>query len=115
MASEYCRGHHNSHLVHIDTDLENRFIKDRLRDFKIKSWYMGLTDEDIEGIWKWFDTDTIANFTDWAPSQPDFMAEDCAIFEAAHDFSWGDVKCTVGFIPICELKSAEDCEWSIIG
>ncbi|KAL4218175.1 hypothetical protein ACF0H5_022911 [Mactra antiquata] len=107
-AEDFCRKHHNSHLVHIDSDLENKFIKDHLRDHQTHSWWMGLTDQDIEGVWKWFDTDTVAAFTDWDPSQPDPSEEDCGVFWLAFDFKWGDVPCTSSFPPICEMGSLEN-------
>ncbi|XP_052762167.1 asialoglycoprotein receptor 2-like [Mya arenaria] len=62
-AEQYCRQHNNAHLVHVNNALENAFIKDQLREKQTTSWWMGLTDEDIEGVWKWFDTDTVASFT----------------------------------------------------
>ena len=27
------------------------------------NWWLGITDEDVEGTWKWFDTDTVATYT----------------------------------------------------
>ncbi|KAL4218169.1 hypothetical protein ACF0H5_022905 [Mactra antiquata] len=114
-AEHYCRQHHNSHLVHVNTDLENRFIKDRLRDLKTKTWWMGLTDEDIEGVFKWFDTDTVANFTDWNPGQPDVYEEDCVSFWSGFDFSWGDIPCNNQYTPICEMEAVQTCDNEIIG
>jgi hypothetical protein len=33
------------------------------------SWWLGLTDEQIEGTWKWLDNGQIANFTGLSQSQ----------------------------------------------
>ncbi|KAL4218171.1 hypothetical protein ACF0H5_022907 [Mactra antiquata] len=114
-AEHYCRQHHNSHLVHVNTDLENRFIRDRLRDLKSKDWWVGLTDEDIEGVWKWYGTDTTAKFTDWNPGQPDPSEEDCATFHAGFDFRWADLPCTNHYTPICEMQAISTCETDIVG
>ena len=32
---------------------------------------MGLTDEMVEGFWRWTSSGRVANFTNWHPGQPD--------------------------------------------
>ncbi|XP_045182625.1 C-type lectin domain family 10 member A-like [Mercenaria mercenaria] len=113
-AEHFCRQHKNSHLIHIQSKAENDFIKDRLRDFKSKNWWLGLTDEFIEGTWKWFDTDQTTNFTDWYPGQPDVNPEDCAVYYPAFDFAWGDLPCSSNNYPICEISGLHE-ETDIIG
>ena len=65
---------------------------------------MGLTDENIDGNWKFTDTDTIAKFTDWSPGEPTGGAMDkCALFYMEADFAWADQTCTdLKYQPICE-------------
>ncbi|XP_045180540.2 hepatic lectin-like [Mercenaria mercenaria] len=108
-AEQFCRQHHNSHLIHVENMAENAFIKDRLREFKEKAWWIGLTDELAEGMWQWYDTQEIANFTDWNPTEPNNNGpgqgqEDCATFWDIFDFKWADLPCTSKFSPVCEKK-----------
>ncbi|XP_052765778.1 C-type lectin-like [Mya arenaria] len=115
-AEHFCRQHSNSHLVHVNDALENDFIKDHLRDLKPNHWWIGITDEDIEGVWKWFDTDNVASFTDWQPNDHSHNDEDCAIFVSVYDFKWADTPCNTPntvFPPICETSS-RSCEEAVV-
>ncbi|XP_060590473.1 C-type lectin domain family 17, member A-like [Ruditapes philippinarum] len=103
-AEHFCRQHRNSHLIRVDNKLENAFIKEKLRDFKPNTWWLGMTDELIEGTWQWFDNDQIANFTDWHPGQPDAVPEDCAVFYNSFNFNWADISCISNYRPICEVR-----------
>lgn len=78
-----------------------------------KTWYLtgsdhwlGLTDEVIEDIWKWYESNTKPEFTDWYPGGPNQgRIADCASFHAAFDFRWADEPCSERmYQPICELK-----------
>ncbi|KAL4218176.1 C-type lectin domain 17 member A [Mactra antiquata] len=102
-AKHFCEQHHQSYLVNIGSADENNFLKAYLRGLKHKVWWMGLSDHEKEGEWKWVNTDTVAEFTDWDPSQPDPSEEDCGVFWLAFDFRWGDVPCTSNFTPVCEM------------
>lgn len=70
-----------------------------------ENWWLGLTDEDVEGYWQWYDTDTPVSFTNWHPGQlDDAGGEDCAVFSFRLNYDWADVDCTKLFEAICELK-----------
>lgn len=74
-----------------------------LIDLKASYW-IGLTDELMEGVFSWVDTDTIAEFTDWESGQPDDHRglQDCAVIR--HPLlQWDDIRCSESWEVICEL------------
>ena len=75
-------------------------------------FWLGLTDKATEGVWKWSDTNTVADFTDWYPGEPnsawDTINEDCAVmYNVQHKFGyrWGDINCWRLFQPACERRN----------
>ncbi|KAH3811571.1 hypothetical protein DPMN_139981 [Dreissena polymorpha] len=86
-----------------------------MRLFKDHSWWMGLTDGDIEGVWQWFDTDERPTFTDFMPGDGgDHNNEDCAAFGDGYDYRWFDNACSNQIYVLCEARGHE-CGASIVG
>uniref|UniRef100_A0A3B3HYY4 C-type lectin domain-containing protein n=1 Tax=Oryzias latipes TaxID=8090 RepID=A0A3B3HYY4_ORYLA len=100
-ARESCRAI-EADLVVINTKEENEFIS-KLN--KQKFW-IGLSDRDLEGTWKWVDGSSLDLF--WASGQPDNHkgGEDCghmlAYFESPG--LWNDVQCSFAMQWICEKE-----------
>ena len=98
---------HGAHLVTVETSLENRFLKDYLDRLKHGSYWMGLTDEMVESVWRWLGTDALASFTDWQHGEPNDLGsnggEDCVEFRSvAGVYGWNDEPCTYKRYPLCE-------------
>ena len=78
------------------------------RPFSDEVYWMGLTDEKIEGVWVYYDTQTKPNFTDWDWNQPNDLGhhEDCARFDnrLGADYKWNDDSCNALHEPICEIR-----------
>ncbi|XP_052762419.1 hepatic lectin-like [Mya arenaria] len=109
-AAVLCKSY-EANLIHIETSNENTFIEDQLKHLyrasSATAWWIGLTDENVEGLWKWHDTDTLATFTDWFPGEPSNGGnnEDCASIYVREGFHWNDVNCQLfKYYPICEIQ-----------
>ncbi|KAL4238852.1 C-type lectin domain 4 member E [Mactra antiquata] len=105
-AESYCRQHHGR-LVHLETARENGFVKETISHMKEKEWWIGLTDDDIEGQWAWYGSDESPLFTDWSSGQPNGGDEDCAQFFYLNDaWEWHDFRCNkANGSPICEMET----------
>ncbi|XP_053383513.1 C-type lectin mannose-binding isoform-like [Mercenaria mercenaria] len=116
-AENYCR-QHKGHLVHINGDAENTFIREHLRNMKGTGWWIGLTDDAVENTWIWYDTNEKTEYTDWAPNQPDNAGnnEDCVEFNMSSGYNghWNDAPCHVNLLPICE-QQFDNVDSGIVG
>ncbi|XP_060590358.1 C-type lectin domain family 17, member A-like isoform X2 [Ruditapes philippinarum] len=112
-AEHFCN-QHSSHLVHINDVHENNFLQQFLTHFTSNDWWIGLSDTVIESEYKWIDSNTIADYVEWGPHEPNNNHnEDCCIINRQEGFKWADVKCSLQFQPICEKNVANENE--IIG
>ncbi|KAL4218163.1 C-type lectin (CTL) or carbohydrate-recognition domain (CRD) [Mactra antiquata] len=104
-AEHYCQ-QHNARLVHIESADENNFLKQEISQRIETHWWIGLSDDDIEGKFVWYGTDNVPEFTDWFPGNPSDSAghEDCGeiIKWANHGIHWNDVYCHNVQPAICE-------------
>lgn len=103
-SEEFCE-EVGGHLVHVETALENDFIKGQLQNLGAQNVWMGLTDIVSESAWTWYGTHTKATFTYWAPGEPNNVDgdEDCAAFKNGVEFKWNDVRCSYEFRFVCEM------------
>jgi hypothetical protein len=74
-------------------------------------YWIGLSDEQIEGNWIWYHSNTTPLFFDWGPSQPDpGNNEDCAIFWGPFDYLWGDLGCDWKCQPVCKIRCSYNAD-----
>uniref|UniRef100_A0A3B1IH84 C-type lectin domain-containing protein n=1 Tax=Astyanax mexicanus TaxID=7994 RepID=A0A3B1IH84_ASTMX len=88
-------------LVIINSQMEQRFI-----DEKFGQAWIGLTDHDSEGVWKWVDGSSMT-YGYWRRGEPNGVGdEDCV--ESGHNnektWSWNDLSCTIERRWICERR-----------
>ncbi|XP_074549594.1 collectin-12-like isoform X2 [Halichoeres trimaculatus] len=90
-------------LVIINDIEEQKWLKKQT--FGRGYFWMGLTDREVEGVWRWLDG-TEPVFTKWKPGQPDnwghghATGEDCA--GLIHEGLWNDFFCEDLISYICE-------------
>ncbi|XP_052765597.1 perlucin-like protein [Mya arenaria] len=100
----------NGHLVHIDNAAEQAFVTNRILNInRNQSWWIGLRDTEVEGVYRWVDTDEVLAppmFIDWEPTQPldAYNIEDCVGLWWARSMLWNDMSCKNKFPSICELS-----------
>ncbi|XP_041857995.1 CD209 antigen-like protein C isoform X2 [Melanotaenia boesemani] len=104
--TEDCRNS-EADLVVIESIKEQLFVS----NLTTKQAWIGLTDREEEGTWKWVDG-TPLTLKMWARAQPDnggelpgMDNEDCAHLRT--DNFWNDLSCTVPLRWICEKKMFE--------
>lgn len=97
----------SSHLVTINTEAEQNFVT-QLLDEQF-SYFLGLSDEKVEGQWQWVDkTPFNPNMVFWKVGEPnDYMEEDCVVLVYDQDkWVWNDFPCHFEMGRICKLPGA---------
>ncbi|KAK2488398.1 hypothetical protein MC885_021361 [Smutsia gigantea] len=95
-----------AHLVVINTQEEQEFLS-RAKPKK-KEFYIGLTDQVIEGQWRWVDdTPFTESLSFWDVGEPNNIVavEDCATIRDSSNprQNWNDVPCFFNMFRICEM------------
>ncbi|XP_076087916.1 perlucin-like isoform X1 [Mytilus galloprovincialis] len=115
-AANFCRTY-NSHLATVETGGENAFLTDTIelikngigkRDIDNSDFWLGGTDEVIEGVWVWAPTGKDLTYTNWFPGDPDNWetGENCLELSwllGTHG-TWNDQKCSIESHFICETE-----------
>ncbi|XP_077379840.1 uncharacterized protein LOC144020342 [Festucalex cinctus] len=103
MSRNYCQGK-GADLVIINSREEMRFVNDLFSSYK-EVW-LGLTDEGVEGHWKWVDG-TAMTLQFWGDDQPNSYNgnQDCAEFwyRSSGNAEWNDEKCSAMKSLVCEM------------
>uniref|UniRef100_A0A3B4CBS9 C-type lectin domain-containing protein n=1 Tax=Pygocentrus nattereri TaxID=42514 RepID=A0A3B4CBS9_PYGNA len=98
-------------LLIISSREEQDFIE-TLR--KGQTAWIGLTDGDEEGVWKWVDVDTlIFSFRFWKLGEPNsYGDEDCAVtgYGSGPEKSWADFPCSYKCVWICERRISDPAD-----
>ncbi|XP_039205130.1 C-type lectin domain family 4 member E-like [Crotalus tigris] len=100
MAKEKC-AEHDSHLVIINTKKEQDFVT---RNLKSSIW-LGLTDTEEEGTWRWVDG-SLPVERSWRQGEPNNGGqkdEDCAVLYK--EGKWNDIRCDTHVKFVCEKEN----------
>lgn len=86
-----------NHIVHTNFIFSN----------SARNWWIGLSDELIEGSWVWYPSGESPGFVDWRQGEPtnngNQHEEDCAFMFHQSGFQWVDISCAIASSPICEM------------
>ncbi|XP_078665862.1 collectin-10-like [Branchiostoma floridae x Branchiostoma belcheri] len=76
-----------------------------------KAFWIGLQDQEEEGIFKWIDGSPLGRYNHWNPGQPDSGKgeEDCVVsgdfwFWKPNTYTWYDAPCNYRFRFICQIR-----------
>ncbi|XP_077564818.1 seminal fluid protein 24F [Haemaphysalis longicornis] len=105
-SAECARDAPGAELAYVADGDTNRFLRELMRRAKVRSAFIGLTDEQQEGVWLWVANSQKLRTTQfWRPGAPDNAndGEHCAQMSNEIDFGWDDVPCSTEGRYFCQL------------
>ena len=105
-AKNYCETleFENSHLVEIYNSTQQTFLKENLlqKNENLQLW-IGLTDSEEEGVWKWASSGNIATYFSWGKGEPSNKGHNCVRLYYGEDYAWFDNTCNTHYGFICQF------------
>ncbi|XP_036420138.1 C-type lectin domain family 4 member M-like [Colossoma macropomum] len=106
-ARQDCR-ERGADLVIINNREEQMFLIDQKKG---RNFWIGLTDEDKENMWKWVDGQPLTDKF-WKKHEPNDAndVEDCAVFTTTAEYgwrTWNDMSCSVSENWVCEFNTTK--------
>lgn len=104
-AKIYCE-QQGGHLATLSTQSEYNTIKNMMQGTDFTQTFLGATDEENEGVWKWITRESWS-YTNWNTNEPnncDGNENYLALNNSGLDFTWNDIA------NFCEYDSAFICE-----
>ena len=90
-AEEFCENE-GGHLASITSEAIKEYVVDGMNTKDLKNIWIGGTDKEEEGVWKW--TDNRAwEFTSWAGGEPNDHGNTEHCLEMVLGWGWNDVGC----------------------
>ena len=104
-AEEFCRKE-GGHLASVTSEAINEYIFEGKRSKDISNIWLGGSDKEEEGVWKWSDG-TPWKFELWNHNS---VGQNCLIQLGYNDREWNDFECTLKFNFVCShpLYSGEN-------
>eukprot|EP00092_Neocalanus_flemingeri_P103379 GFUD01132289.1.p1 GENE.GFUD01132289.1~~GFUD01132289.1.p1 ORF type:complete len:168 (+),score=32.40 GFUD01132289.1:32-535(+) len=111
-AAARCWNNQNSHLVSLTTEHQRTYLGQiiYLEDLHHHYWWVGATDRNTEGRWRWSYSCEEVGGLGWRQSEPaGGILENCAV-QSGKDYQWEDCDCNAdmfGDLPIyaiCQLN-----------
>ena len=85
------------------SSIENNWFVDRANELGLGSFWLGVTDEEVEGTWN-NQNGLPQTYLNWASRQPDNSGnnQDCVRTSGGYGYQWDDVPCNLkGFHLLC--------------
>ncbi|XP_078572329.1 uncharacterized protein LOC144859503 [Branchiostoma floridae x Branchiostoma japonicum] len=100
---------YGGHLARITSSTQQHLLTDMALGHSGTHYWIGCTDRQIEGIWRWSDGSSLS-YTNWAPTQPDNAdgIQDCGILYSIYGYAqWDDTECSTPYFFICQTDINE--------
>ncbi|XP_066302790.1 fibulin-1-like [Branchiostoma lanceolatum] len=99
---------YGGHLVHIKSSQLHSFVANMAIDAGRESCWIGCTDRQREGVWRWSDGSSLG-YSNWDPGEPNDCCggEDCGEMKKDSGFIWNDMDCMVDRRPLCQTEINE--------